>query len=255
MGKIYISQLFPEERVNKILNKYDIGLEIIEFGIGYTLDKDDNGIVEYYKRNGELIKNRSLSIHGPFLDLNTASFDNMIKQATLTRYNQAYSVAKRLGADRIVFHSCYYEDIYFKDVYINNSLEFWKEFLIDKDESINIHIENMYDKDLLVLKELVDKINSNILSICLDIGHANCYSNQSLEEIIKLLGSRIGHLHLNNNDGKKDSHRGFNSGNIDVIETLELIDKYCNNPSMTIEVSDFKEAEESISIIMKRNNK
>ena len=42
MGKIYISQLFPEERVNKILNKYDIGLEIIEFGIGYTLDKDDN---------------------------------------------------------------------------------------------------------------------------------------------------------------------------------------------------------------------
>lgn len=62
MGKIYISQLFPEERVNKILNKYDIGLEIIEFGIGYTLDKDDNGIVEYYKRNGELIKNRPLSI-------------------------------------------------------------------------------------------------------------------------------------------------------------------------------------------------
>ena len=56
MGKIYISQLFPEERVNKILNKYDIGLEIIEFGIGYTLDKDDNGIVEYYKRNGELIR-------------------------------------------------------------------------------------------------------------------------------------------------------------------------------------------------------
>ena len=90
---------------------------------------------------------------------------------------------------------------------------------------------------------------------CLDIGHANCYSNQSLEEIIKLLGSRRGHLHLNNNDGKKDSHRGLNSGNIEVIETLELIDKYCNNPSMTIEVSDFKEAEESISIIMKRNNK
>ena len=85
MGKIYISQLFPEERVNKILNKYDIGLEIIEFGIGYTLDKDDNGIVEYYKRNGELIKNRSLSIHGPFLDLNTASFDNMIKQAKVVK--------------------------------------------------------------------------------------------------------------------------------------------------------------------------
>ena len=164
MGKIYISQLFPEERVNKILNKYDIGLEIIEFGIGYTLDKDDNGIVEYYKRNGELIKNRSLSIHGPFLDLNTASFDNMIKQATLTRYNQAYSVAKRLGADRIVFHSCYYDDVYFKDVYINNSLEFWNEFLIDKDDfligrnidSVNGYIEN---------QDVISKIHARIIRV------------------------------------------------------------------------------------------
>ena len=103
------------------------------------------------------------------------------------------------------------------------------------------------------LKELVDKVNNNIFSICLDIGHANCYSNQSLEEIIKLLGNRIGHLHLSNNDGKKDSHCGFNNGNIDVINTLNLIDKYCDNPSMTIEVTSFIEAIESIGIIMERN--
>ena len=255
MGKIYISQLFPEDKVSEILKDYDIGIEIIEFGIGYTLDKDDNGISEYCEKMGDLIKNKSLSIHGPFLDLNTASFDNMIKKATLTRYNQAYFVAKKLGAVRIVFHSCYYEDIYFKDVYINNSLDFWREFLSDKDESIKIHIENIYEKDLLVLKELVDKVNSNIFSICLDIGHANCYSNESLEEIIKSLNNRIGHLHLSNNDGKRDSHCGFNNGNIDILMTLDLIDKYCNDPSMTIEVNNFNEAVESLSIMMNRNSK
>lgn len=255
MGKIYISQLFPEDKVSEILKDYDIGIEIIEFGIGYTLDKDDNGISEYCEKIGDLIKNKSLSIHGPFLDLNTASFDNMIKKATLTRYNQAYFVAKKLGADRIVFHSCYYEDIYFKDVYINNSLDFWREFLSDKDESIKIHIENIYEKDLLVLKELVDKVNSNIFSICLDIGHANCYSNESLEEIIKSLNNRIGHLHLSNNDGKRDSHCGFNNGNVDILMTLDLIDKYCNDPSMTIEVNNFNEAVESLSIMMNRNSK
>ena len=255
MGKIYISQLFPEDKVSEILKDYDIGIEIIEFGIGYTLDKDDNGISEYCEKMGDLIKNKSLSIHGPFLDLNTASFDNMIKKATLTRYNQAYFVAKKLGADRIVFHSCYYEDIYFKDVYINNSLDFWREFLSDKDESIKIHIENIYEKDLLVLKELGDKVNSNIFSICLDIGHANCYSNESLEEIIKSLNNRIGHLHLSNNDGKRDSHCGFNNGNVDILMTLDLIDKYCNDPSMTIEVNNFNEAVESLSIMMNRNSK
>ena len=113
----------------------------------------------------------------------------------------------------------------------------------------------MYDKDISVLKELVDKVNNNIFSICLDIGHANCYSNQSLEEIIELLGNRIGHLHLSNNNGKKDSHCGFNNGNINVINTLNLIDKYCNDPSMTIEVTDFNEAIESIEFIMERNKK
>ena len=255
MGKIYVSQLFSDDRVSEILNQYEIGLEIIEFGIGYTLDKDDNGVVEYCERMGDLIKGRPLSIHGPFLDLNTASFDSMIKQATLTRYNQAYSVAKKLGADRLVFHSCYYEDIYFKETYINNSLEFWNEFLSDKDASVKIYIENMYENDLSVLKELFDKVNNNILSICLDIGHANCYSNQSLEEIIKSLNNRIGHLHLSNNDGKRDSHCGFNNGNVDILMTLDLIDKYCNDPSMTIEVNNFNEAVESLSIMMNRNSK
>ena len=104
-------------------------------------------------------------------------------------------------------------------------------------------------------KELVDKVNNSIFSICLDIGHANCYSNQSLEEIIELLGNRIGHLHLSNNNGKKDSHCGLNNGNINVINTLNLIDKYCNDPSMTIEVTDFNEAIESIEFIMERNKK
>ena len=231
MWNIYISQLFSQENIKNILDTYDIGLEVVEFGVGYNLDKNDNGIKEYCDDMGSLIKDRPLSIHGPFLDLNTASFDKLIKQVTLTRYNQAYDVAKKLGADRIVFHSCYYEDIYFKEAYINNSLEFWKEFLSDKDESVKIHIENMYDKD-----------------------HANCYSNQSLEEIIKLLGDKIGHLHLNNNYGKKDSHNGFENGNINVKQVLKLVDGYCDKPSMTIEVTDFNEAIESVEFILEYNN-
>ena len=37
--------------------------------------------------------------------------------------------------------------------------------------------------------------------------------------------------------------------------TLDLIDKYCNDPSMTIEVNNFNEAVESLSIMMNRNSK
>ena len=41
MGNIYVSQLFSEDKVSELVKDYNIGIEIIEFGIGYTLDKDD----------------------------------------------------------------------------------------------------------------------------------------------------------------------------------------------------------------------
>lgn len=115
MSKIYVLQLFKDN---------DVGLEIIEFGIGFVLDKKDNGLNHYYNRMGTCIDNRYLSLHGPFLDLNLARFDNLVKNTTLKRYNQIYDIAKRLSKDRIIFHSCYYENIYFKETYINNCIEF-----------------------------------------------------------------------------------------------------------------------------------
>ena len=44
MGKIYVSQLFSDVEVFELLKDKDIGLEIIEFGIGSVLDKEDNGL-------------------------------------------------------------------------------------------------------------------------------------------------------------------------------------------------------------------
>lgn len=251
VSKIYISQLFSDNEIFELLKDKDIGLEIIEFGIGMILDKEDNGLEDYCTRMGESISNRSLSLHGPFLDLNTASFDSLVRNATLLRYNQVYSVAKKLRADRIIFHSCYYENIYFKESYVNNSIEFWKEFLSDKDDSINIHIENVLETEVNHLIELIDGVNNKNLTICFDIGHANCYSKYPVEECIKMLGKRIGHIHLNNNFGVKDTHNGLKNGTMDVNFILNNIREYCNNPSMTIEINDYSEAEESIEVVNK----
>lgn len=251
MSKIYISQLFTDEEVLELLEKREIGLEIIEFGIGFVLDKEDNGLNDYYKRMGQCIDNRSLSLHGPFLDLNPASFDSLVRNATLKRYNQAYDIAKRLGADRIVFHSCYYEGIYFKESYVKNSINFWKDFFADKDDNIKIHIENVLEKDMDHLIEVIDGVSNKNLSVCFDIGHANCYSNKPVEEWITRLGTRIGHIHIHNNDGISDSHNGLNNGTIDIKSIFYNIKKYCNNPSMTIEVNNYYEVDESLELINK----
>ena len=251
MGKIYVSQLFSDVVVFELLKDKDIGLEIIEFGIGSVLDKEDNGLSDYLSRMGDSIKNRNLSLHGPFLDLNPASFDSLVRSATMQRFNQVYSVAKKLNADRIIFHSCFYEDIYFKETYVTNSIEFWKEFLADKDESIKIHIENVLEKSMDHLVEVVEGVNNDNLTICLDIGHANCYSDVPVEEWIKSLGNKIGHIHLHNNYGIKDTHEGLNKGNMDICYLLHKINEYCYNPSMTIEINDYSEINSSIEVLNK----
>lgn len=251
MGRIYISQLFSDEEVFELLKDKEIGLEIIEFGIGSVLDKDDNGVDDYLSRMGGYVNDRPLSLHGPFLDLNPASYDSLVRSATMKRFNQVYSVAKQLNADRVVFHSCFYEDIYFKEAYVNNSIEFWKEFLSDKDDSVKIHIENVLEKGMEHLIEVIDGVNNKNLTICLDIGHANCYSEKTVEEWIITLGNKIGHVHLHNNYGIKDTHEGLTKGNMDVEALLHKIRKYCSNPSMTIEVNDYSEINDSIELVNK----
>lgn len=250
--KIYVSQLFSDDEAYNILKNNNIGIEIIEFGIGYVLDKEDNGVADYIKRMGSLIQNKSISIHGPFLDLNPASYDSLIKEATLQRYNQSYHAAKVLGADRIVFHSCYLDNIYYRESYIDNSISFWKEFLKDKNDNIKIHIENVYDKEPSHLIEIVDKVNNENFSVCLDIGHVNCYGIENLESWIKKLGKRIGHLHLHNNDGLKDTHSGLKNGSINIENILYLIDNYCNEPAITIEVNNMDEIKDSVSLLLSR---
>ncbi len=250
---IYISHLFPDEESSRLLKDKNIGLEIIDFGIGYVLDEEDNGIETYYRRMGKYLENRNISLHGPFLDLSSSSFDSLIRNATMVRYNQVYKVAKSIKADRIVFHSCYYDNIYFKEAYIEKSVEFWKEYFKNKcDDDIKIHIENVYDKEPSHLIEIIDKVDNKSLSVCLDIGHINCYSELSIGDWIRLVGARIGHIHLHNNDGNKDTHSGLNNGNINIDEVLDLIDNYCINPSITVEVNNSKEIDELVYLLKER---
>ncbi len=44
------------------------------------------------------------------------------------------------------------------------------------------------------------------------------------------------------------------NGNINVKQVLKLVDGYCDKPSMTIEVTDFNEAIESVEFILEYNN-
>ena len=72
------------------------------------------------------------------------------------------------------------------------------------------------------------------------------YSEKSVLEWIEALGERIGYVHLHNNEGKKDSHRGLLKGNLPMKEILSVLKNNVPNADWSLEIGDEKELRESL---------
>ncbi|WP_075718918.1 sugar phosphate isomerase/epimerase family protein [Roseburia sp. 499] len=230
---IYISDILPKNDLEALSNEANTGIETIEFSISDNLDKLSEKI-KNFKLHLDSMNVSELSFHGPFLDLNPVAYDSQIKRVTEYRFAQSYDAAVRLGAKKIVFHTCFIPSVYFIDGWAERMADFWNPFM-EKRKEIQVLLENVYDPNpqpILNVKELVEAQN---FMLCLDIGHANCYSPLPLSDWIHCLGANIGHVHVHDNDGRKDTHLGLGMGNISVEKTLTQLHEVSPNATYTIE--------------------
>jgi len=244
--KIYISQLIPENEYIEIIKEYDTGLELIDFSIAEFLDNSD---VYKEKYQSNIYKDINLGIHGPFFDLIPATFDSLIREVTIQRFNQAYDIAKELNAKYIVFHTGYLKDIYFYESWLENSSVFWKEFLKDKDDTIQIYLENVFEDEYLPLKQLIEQVNNPSFNICLDLGHVNIRDKYTLKEWLTELKGYIKHLHIHNNNSINDEHEEINNGTINYKEIFELINELNLDVDITIETSGSQKIIDSLEYL------
>ncbi|MGL4737951.1 MAG: sugar phosphate isomerase/epimerase family protein [Cellulosilyticaceae bacterium] len=247
--EIYISHLTEAKKFQEVLKDYPVGIETIEFSIATVLDTKEEGVAAYVQALMPEIKERPLAVHGPFFDLAPASFDSQIRCVTMARFEHAYNIARALGADRIIFHSGFIPITYYIEGWLGNSIRFWQEFMATKDQEIQVHIENVYEEAYWPIREVIDQVDHPSFSMCLDIGHVQAYSSLSLEEWIGAMGSRIRHVHLHDNDGSRDAHRGLTLGTIPIKETLRLLDEQAPKASYTLEVSDETELRTSLDFL------
>lgn len=248
---VYISHLFEDEKIKKLVENYSCGIELIDFSIGMCLDQVDDTMVRYRQRMGQSIANCPISFHGPFLDLVPYSYDTLIHEATRIRYQQCYDAARKFGAKHIIYHTCYGSNQYYPSIWRERTVQFFRKFMEDKGEEIAIHLENVYDRDYSYLLEVIQEVNHKAFSACLDIGHVNCHSDRSLEKWIDGLGENIGHVHLHNNDGTRDAHQSLNRGSIQIPEIIAQLQKTCPNADWTIEVNTYEDAITSFDMLNK----
>ena len=219
---LYFSHLLPDSQMREIIRGTGMGVESIEFSIAENLDRLDD-CLRAYERRLLWMGCPGLILHGPFLDLNPMTYDSLVREVTMERYQQAYRAARALGAEKIVFHSCHMPQVYLTEGWAERTAGFFREFLKDKDEQIQVLVENVLEEQPEQLEELASQVEHPAFGLCLDLGHAHCYAQASVLEWIKRLGSYIRHVHVHDNDGQKDSHEALGRGTLPWERGLELL--------------------------------
>lgn len=201
---IYYSQLLPDQELSQLLSQHSAGLELIDFSIGINLDRLPV-LLDNWRKRLLLLGSPALTLHGPFLDLNPASYDSLVMDAAWQRFSQAYEAAAALSAKKIIFHTCRIPLICYVEGWAEHMADFWNAFL-EKHGDIPIAIENVFDEAPEPIADFASRIAAENFSLCLDVGHANCFSKVSLSHWIDTLAPWITHLHLHDNLGNCDSH-------------------------------------------------
>ena len=232
MRRFSISEL--DARAPELALARGMGLELIGFCTAERMEDEE-------LLASEEVRLRTFgrkSLHAPYYELTPCAIDSLIGRVSLHRYRQAVETSLRLGIRRMVVHSGYAPQMYFPEWFEPKSIEFWRDFVRELPEDFEMLLENVLDVRPEHIRDVCDGVDDPRLRICLDVGHANAYSEVPVEDWIAMLGGRIAHVHLHNNDGSRDAHAPLNAGIMDIVHILELLDKYAPDAEICIESVD-----------------
>lgn len=84
-------------------------------------------------------------------------------------------------------------------------------------------MENVLDEDWRLLLDVYKQVEHPNFKLCLDMGHAHCYSEISVLEWAQELAPYIGHVHVHDNAGDRDAHLGLGKGTLPYQEVLRIL--------------------------------
>jgi sugar phosphate isomerase/epimerase len=193
-----------------------------------------NAIAEQLHRAG-----RTITFHGPFMDLSPGSSDAKIQTISRKRFDQIASLVPVFKPRTVVCHTGYDHKKYWpmREQWIENSLEVWEPLAAAfKREGTRLMLENVYEKNPLEILPLIEHLESYGVGFCLDIGHQSVFGTVSLGRWVQSMSRHLQQLHLHDNDGAQDDHWALGRGNIDIQQLFEDLDSLNIRPlAVTLE--------------------
>lgn len=233
--------------------QYGCGLELQAFA---NPDLLDGGWQELLRAYRSLLRGfpHPLALHGAFFDLTPASMDRQVVALTRQRYLLSLDIAAELGASSVIFHTNFFPMIRsttYRQHWTEHQTEFWRGMAEEAEtRKLSIAIENMWDPDPYVLRDLIVRVDHPRVAACLDVSHICLYQDGGgeMSEWFDVLEPHVVHIHINNTQGVLDQHLALDvsDGAIDYASLIPRLLTFEREPALVVEISDPGALEESL---------
>ncbi len=232
--QVHVPYPYLVEKTGRLI---DMGVNPEVFMDGFFIEEARAGDLERI-RNAFAEKGLTITLHGPYADINPGSREEKTRLLTVEAYDKLFRVVEILRPVTVVLHAGYHERKYKGDkgLWLSQSLKTWPEFIERAGRAGSvIAVENIFEREPSTLRLLMDEIPSPHFGVCLDAGHMRVFSEVDAEEWFASLGPRVAEVHLHDNHGRHDDHLPMGEGSIDFERFMSLMAKYTKDPVYTIE--------------------
>jgi sugar phosphate isomerase/epimerase len=222
------------EPLNEALDRISVITDLIEVVDEGSHFLTDTSLFENY--SGDFI------LHAPYHGMNIASLFEAIRKASVEVMTDCFSAASDIGAP-VVMHPGYFA---WEQEREQANLQFGKSLQELRDAarelSVTFYFENMGDMNFFNLRTPEDLGLIEDVGFALDIGHANL--NHCLPGF---LNAGFDHMHIHDNNGKRDTHSPVGEGEIDFGPVVAALRS--NHSTSVIEVKTYAGVLRSIEIL------
>ena len=241
------------EKVLRLRERFNLtSVELILEGIGrrfapYPWEWEEE---EYREVEAFLTHFQHTGAHLPFFALNVISVNERVREDAMEQMRLAIEVAKRLDLDYVVAHATgTTEGIMTAREPHRQYLAFTRLAGLCKGSGMTLSIENAMNlHDIEECTAMIRKLKNDEglpVAMTFDTGHANLPKGgpeapfkrygtvaDALGECIDILNN----IHLHNNDGTFDQHRGLMDGSIDLKVCIQRLRDLDYQGSISLEV-------------------
>ena len=212
----------PLEETLAVLSGITDLIEVMDEG--YHLITDP-GVFESYTQD--------FVIHAPYHGMNIASLHEGIRGASVGVMTDCFAIASEIGAP-VVMHPGYHAWEMEKEAADRQFIKSLQELRDAADDrSVTFWFENMADMNYFHFRTPGDIPLLGDTGFTLDCGHANL--NHCLPGF---LAASFSHMHIHDNDGRKDTHSAVGEGTIDFRPVIAALER--TGATAVLEVKDFE---------------